>query len=100
MSYRMHDGRYAAVTSEVTPGDVFVSDAPEGPFEHLGRIAFNRDLRALVNAEELRYQGHASGQTDLLLTAPAAVVMGADARLVPSGTAHSPACGAQPLPPR
>jgi hypothetical protein len=35
---RMHDGRYAAVTSEITNGEVFVSDAPDGPFELLGQI--------------------------------------------------------------
>jgi len=35
---QMPDGRYAMVTSEITDGHVFVSDKPEGPFEHLGRI--------------------------------------------------------------
>lgn len=35
---RMHDGRYAMVTSEITSGEVFVSDSPEGPFELLGNI--------------------------------------------------------------
>ncbi len=33
---RMHDGRYAIVTSEVVPGQVFVSDNPNGPFDLLG----------------------------------------------------------------
>ena len=33
---RMHDGRYAVVTSEIVPGQVFVSDNPYGPFELLG----------------------------------------------------------------
>lgn len=33
---RMHDGRYAVVTSEVVPGQVFVSESPYGPFELLG----------------------------------------------------------------
>lgn len=33
---RMHDGRYAMVTSENVPGQVFVSDNPDGPFELLG----------------------------------------------------------------
>lgn len=35
---RMHDGRYATVTSEITNGEVFVSDTPNGPFELLGEI--------------------------------------------------------------
>ena len=35
---RMHDGRYAVVSSDRTPGDVFVSDSPYGPFKHLGEI--------------------------------------------------------------
>lgn len=35
---RMHDGRYATVTSEITEGEVFVSDSPNGPFEFLGKI--------------------------------------------------------------
>jgi hypothetical protein len=38
---RMRDGRYAAVSSEVTPGDIFVSDSPDGPFRHLGQIKVN-----------------------------------------------------------
>ena len=35
---RMHDGRYAVVASDRTPGDIFVSDSPDGPFEHFGEI--------------------------------------------------------------
>lgn len=35
---RMHDGRYAVVTSEITKGEVFVSDNPNGPFKLLGEI--------------------------------------------------------------
>lgn len=35
---RMHDGRYAMVTSEITRGEVFVSDNPDGPWEFLGAI--------------------------------------------------------------
>ena len=32
------DGRYAVVVSETRPGDVFVSDSLDGPWQHLGRI--------------------------------------------------------------
>ena len=32
------DGRYAVVVSETRPGDVFVSDSLDGPWEHLGSI--------------------------------------------------------------
>jgi hypothetical protein len=32
------DGRYAVVVSETRPGDVFVSNSPEGPWEQLGSI--------------------------------------------------------------
>lgn len=35
---RMHDGRYAVVTSELSDGEIFVSDSPGGPFELLGKI--------------------------------------------------------------
>jgi len=41
MGLRLRDGRYAAVSSEITPGDVFVSDSPDGPFRHLGQIKVN-----------------------------------------------------------
>lgn len=33
---RMHDGRWAAISSESTPGDIFVADSPYGPWEYLG----------------------------------------------------------------
>ena len=32
------DGRYAVVVSETRPGDVFVSESLDGPWEHLGSI--------------------------------------------------------------
>lgn len=35
---RMHDGRYAMVSSEINKGDIHVSDNPNGPWEHLGVI--------------------------------------------------------------
>ncbi|NMH86815.1 Ig-like domain-containing protein [Flavivirga algicola] len=35
---KMHDGRYAMVTSEITNGEVFVSDSPYGPFEFYGEL--------------------------------------------------------------
>lgn len=38
---RMHDGRYAVVTSEITFGEVFASDSPDGPFALLGRIKWD-----------------------------------------------------------
>lgn len=38
MGLKMHDGRYAVVTSEVTNGEVFVSNSPNGPFKLLGEI--------------------------------------------------------------
>ncbi len=38
MGLRMKNGNYAAVSSEITPGDVFVSKSPEGPFRYLGAI--------------------------------------------------------------
>ncbi len=36
--FKMHDGRYGVVTSEITPGTVFASNSPDGPFECLGEI--------------------------------------------------------------
>lgn len=38
---RMHDGRYAVVTSEITTGEVFVAESPAGPFELLGQIQWD-----------------------------------------------------------
>lgn len=38
---RLHDGRYAAVTSEITKGEVFVSASPDGPFTWLGQIQWD-----------------------------------------------------------
>lgn len=35
---RMSDGHYAVVTSEITKGEVFISDSPDGPFKLLGEI--------------------------------------------------------------
>ncbi|MFC3122727.1 glycoside hydrolase family protein [Agaribacter flavus] len=35
---RLKDGRYAIVSSEITPGNVFVSDKPDGPWDYLGEI--------------------------------------------------------------
>ena len=35
---KMSDGRYAVVSSEITNGEVFVSDTPYGPFKFLGEI--------------------------------------------------------------
>lgn len=39
------DGRYAIVTSETRPGDVFVSQSLDGPWTHLGSIATEGDTR-------------------------------------------------------
>lgn len=38
MGLKMHDGRFAVVTSEITQGEVFVSDNAAGPFKLLGEI--------------------------------------------------------------
>ncbi len=38
MGLRMHDGRYAMVTSEITRGEIFTSDNPDGPWEFLDTI--------------------------------------------------------------
>jgi hypothetical protein len=32
------DGRYAVVVSETRPGEVFISDSPDGPWENIGTI--------------------------------------------------------------
>ncbi|QBG46769.1 hypothetical protein EGM51_04935 [Verrucomicrobia bacterium S94] len=63
---RMHDGRYAVVTSEITQGEVFVSDSPDGPFELLGTIqweanGFNPGLAAYQGGK-----GHMSNVKVLL----------------------------------
>lgn len=38
VALRTHDGKYAVVTSEVTRGEIFSSDSPNGPFSLLGEI--------------------------------------------------------------
>lgn len=38
MGLKMHDGRFAVVTSEITQGEVFVSERASGPFSLLGQI--------------------------------------------------------------
>jgi len=35
---RTHDGKYAVVQSERSPGEIFIADSPSGPFELLGEI--------------------------------------------------------------
>ncbi len=58
---RMHDGRYAVVTSELTPGEVFVSDHSNGPFKLLGQIkvedphGFGMGLARYQNPEKSHY---------------------------------------------
>ena len=67
---RMHDGRYAVVTSEITEGEVFVSDLPDGPFKLLGKIkvdlnGFNEGLARYQNKDQKSY-GHMSNVKILL----------------------------------
>jgi len=38
---RMADSLYAVVTSEITKGEVFVSESPDGPFTMLGEIMWD-----------------------------------------------------------
>jgi hypothetical protein len=38
VAIKTHDGKYAVITSEVTRGEIFISDFPEGPFKLLGEI--------------------------------------------------------------
>lgn len=70
MGLRMHDGRYAVVTSEITEGDVLVSDSPDGPFEWLGKIevdpnGFDIGLARYQNKTKPSY-GHMSNVKILL----------------------------------
>lgn len=45
---RLHDGRYAVVVSETRPGDVFVSDSLDGPWQRLGTMRFDQRRFQLV----------------------------------------------------
>ncbi|MFG6413598.1 glycoside hydrolase family protein [Roseateles sp. DC23W] len=45
---RMYDGRYAVVVSETRPGDVFVSDSLDGPWQPLGTMSFDQIQFQLV----------------------------------------------------
>ena len=38
VALRTKEGKYAVITSEVTRGEIFISDFPEGPFKLLGEI--------------------------------------------------------------
>ncbi|MGA9637563.1 hypothetical protein [Flavobacterium sp.] len=49
VALRTKEGKYAVISSEVTSGEVFISDSPDGPFELLGEIqvdanGYNPDL--------------------------------------------------------
>lgn len=37
---RTHEGKYAVVSSEITKGDIFISDSPDDPFQYLGAITY------------------------------------------------------------
>lgn len=45
---QMHDGRYAVVVSETRSGDVFVSNAIDGPWRHLGAVTLDQSRFQLV----------------------------------------------------
>ncbi len=45
--FRLHDGRYGVVTSEITDGMIFVADNPEGKFKLLGKIEIDADPKEL-----------------------------------------------------
>jgi hypothetical protein len=67
---RMHDGRFAAVTSELTDGEIFVSENPNGPFKLLGKIkvdpnGFSMGLARYQNKTKPHY-GHMSNVKILL----------------------------------
>ncbi|BAX79081.1 hypothetical protein ALGA_0692 [Labilibaculum antarcticum] len=38
VALRTHDGKYAVIISEVTRGEIFISNSPNGPFKLLGEI--------------------------------------------------------------
>ncbi|WP_139957012.1 glycoside hydrolase family protein [Flavicella sediminum] len=70
MGLKMHDGRYAVVTSEITEGEIFVSDSPNGPFKLLGKIevdpnGFQIGLAKYQNKKQASY-GHMSNVRILL----------------------------------
>lgn len=70
MGLRMKDGRFAVVTSEVTEGEVFVSENPTGPFKLFGKIkidsnGFSLGLARYQNKNQKSY-GHMSNVRILL----------------------------------
>lgn len=42
MPLKLPDGRYAVITSEVRPGEVFVSDSIDGPWRSLGKLTVDQ----------------------------------------------------------
>jgi len=67
---RMHDGRWAAVTSETTEGEVFAADSPGGPWQLLGKIkvdlnGFDEGLARYTNPAQPSF-GHMSNVKILL----------------------------------
>lgn len=62
---KMHDGRYAMVTSEITPGDVFVSNSPDGPFKYHGAIQIDYNGYPAGNVR-YNFNGHLSNVKILL----------------------------------
>lgn len=58
VALRTHDGKYAVITSEVTRGEIFIADQPEGPFKLLGEIKIDPNGFDSVLA---RYDEHNKG---------------------------------------
>lgn len=61
---RMFDGRYAAVTSDRTRGEVFVSEGPNGPFKLLGEIKV--DFNGF-NPGLARYDGGTGNMSNVMI---------------------------------
>ncbi len=64
MGLIMDDGRYAAVTSECTDGEVFAAHNPEGPFEYLGRIQVDYNG---FHSGQVRYNGGSRNMSNVMI---------------------------------
>jgi hypothetical protein len=61
------DGRYAVVVSETRPGDVFVSDSLDGPWQSLGRIQVaNNEFSALGRMSNVSIMARPDGDFEIV----------------------------------
>ncbi|MFI3322416.1 MAG: family 43 glycosylhydrolase [Rikenellaceae bacterium] len=90
--FRLNDGRYGVVTSEITDGIIYVADKPEGPFKKLGNIEIDTNGKSLglarygkapYHMSNVQVRPHPSGKGYMLICRSTAVLISEDNVLGP-----------------